>query len=111
MGHQSGCKAAIHAMQQTFESQGTEAILLVDSANAFNSLNRQVALRNIIKLCSPLATVLVNTYREDIQLFIDGETLFSQEGTTQGDPPAMAMYVIAITPLIQHLDNNGVKQV
>ena len=109
-GHQSGCEAAIHAMKQIFESQDTDAVLLVDASNAFNALNRQVALRNILKLCPSLAKILINTYREDIQLFIDGETLLSQEGTTQGDPLAMAMYAIAITPLIHHLENNSVKQ-
>ena len=96
-GHQSGCKAAIHAMRQIFESQDIEPVLLV---NAFNALNRHVALRNVLKLCPSLAKILINTYREDIQLFINGETLLSQEGTTQGDPLAMAMYAIAITPLI-----------
>ena len=94
-------------MRQIFESQDTEAVLLVD---AFNALNQQVALRNVLKLCPSLAKILINTYREDIQLFIDGETLLSQEGTTHGDPLAMAMYANAITPLIHHLENNSVKQ-
>ena len=99
-GHQAGCKSAIHATRQVFESSETEAIILVDATNAFNSLNRQVALRNIRHLCPPLSKVLSNTYREDICLFIDGETISSQEGTTQGDPLAMAMYAIAVNPLI-----------
>ena len=55
--------------------------------------------------------MLINTYREKAQLFIDGETLLSQEGTTQGDPLAMAMYAIAVTPLIKDLEDKSVKQV
>jgi len=81
-GHLSGCEAAVHAMQQIYESFETEAIILVDASNAFNSLNRQIALRNIQHICPPLSKVVINTYREDVCLFIDGEAIFSQEGTT-----------------------------
>ena len=44
--------------------------------------------------------ILINTYREDVRLFINGETPLSQEGNTQGDPVAMAIYAIAVSPLI-----------
>jgi hypothetical protein len=47
-----------------------------------------------------LATILINTYQSDIQMFIGGETILSKEGTTQGDPLAMAMFAIASAPLI-----------
>ena len=77
----------------------------VVSFNAFNSLNRQAALQNIHQLCPALSKILINTYREDVQLFIDGEVLLSQEGTTQGDPLAMAMYAVAIIPLIHRLED------
>lgn len=97
-------------MHQVLESSSTDAVILVDACNAFNSLNRETALRNILHLC-PLAKVLANTYRDDVQLFIDGDTLLSQEETTQGDPLAMAMYAIAITPLIRSLEDDEVKQV
>ena len=110
-GQVAGCEAAVHTMRQVFESPQSEAIILVDASNAFNSLNRQVALRNIHHLCPSLSKVLINTYREDIQLFIDGDTLFSQEGTTQGDPLAMVMYAIAVTPLIHQLEDSTIKQV
>ena len=107
-GHLSGCEAAVSAARKLFVAPDTEATILVD---AFNALNRQAALRNIQHLCPSLSKVLINTYREKAQLFIDGETLLSQEGTTQGDPLAMAMYAIAVTPLIKDLEDKSVKQV
>ena len=82
-GHLSGCEAAVHSMHRVFQSSISEGVILVD---AFNSLNRETALRNIQHLSPPLAKILINTYRDNIQLFIDGDTLLSQEGTTQGDP-------------------------
>ena len=109
-GHISGCEAAVHAMRQVYDSQQTEAVILVDASNAFNALNREAALRNIQQLCPSLSKIIINTYREDSELFIDGSTLYSQEGTTQGDPLAMAMYAIALTPLIHQLEKEGIKQ-
>ena len=82
-GHLSGCEAVVHAMHQL--APETEAVILVDATNAFNSLNRRAALQNIHHLCPSLSKILTNTYREDVQLFIDGETILSQEGTTQGE--------------------------
>ena len=108
-GHLSGCEAAVHAMHQVFESTEAEGVILVDASNAFNCLNRQTALLNIKNLCPSLVKVLINTYREKGQLFIDGESILSQEGTTQGDPLAMAMYAVAITPLIHHLAEENIK--
>ena len=83
---------------------------MVDASNAFNSLNRQTALQNTRRLCPSLATMLINTYREPTDLFVDGDVLSSKEGTTQGDPLAMPMYAIATAPLIQKL-NADVTQI
>jgi hypothetical protein len=72
--------------------------------NAFNILNCQVALHNIRCLCPSIATILINSYRNPINLFVDGDAILSQEGTTQGDPLAMPMYGLATIPLIRKLD-------
>ena len=62
-------------------------------------------MRNAMTLCPSLARVLINTYRDDSPLFIDHEVIYSQEGTTQGDPLAMHMYAIGTLPLIHKLPN------
>ena len=67
------------------------------------SLNRLSALHNIRHLCPALATILINTYRAPTELFVDGDVLYSSEGTTQGDPLAMPMYALATIPLIKKL--------
>ena len=95
-------------MREVFEKDETEALLLVDASNAFNVLNRKTALLNIRHLCPSLSTVLINTYRASTELYVDGTTLLSQEGTTQGDPLAMPMYAIATLPLIYAV-NEGQK--
>ena len=81
----------------------TEAVLLVDGSNAFNALNRQTALHNIRRLCPTLATSFVNIYMAPSDLYINGNVLLSQEGTTQGDPLAIPMYALAAIPLIKKL--------
>ena len=46
-GQEASCEAAIHAIHQLFELSDTDAAILIDATNAFNSLNRENALRNI----------------------------------------------------------------
>ena len=100
-GHISGCEAGVHAMTDIQVDEQTEAVLLVDTSNAFNSLNREAAMRNIQSLCPPLAKIVVITYRNNAPLLIDGEVIPSQEGTTQGDPLAICITAIATIPLIR----------
>ena len=97
-------------MRTAFADEATEGVLFADASNAFNRINRDVCLRNVQCLCPELATTLVNTYRSPAQLFVDGETVWSCEGTTQGDPLAMAMYAIATIPLIEECRSSGATQ-
>lgn len=69
-GHDTGCEAAIHAMRKIFDEEDTERVLLVDANNAFNSMNRAVALHNIQVLCPSLAPIIINIYRDNAQLFV-----------------------------------------
>ena len=71
-GQRSGCEAAIHAMRQVYKEPETEAVLLIDATNAFNCMNRAVALHNIDYVCPPMSQYLKNTYCQPVDLFIRG---------------------------------------
>ena len=104
-GHQSGSEAAIHAMKIMYEDDNTDAILLVNAANAFNSINRRVLLHNIKIICPEISKFVENCYSRPARLFvIGGAEIQSKEGTTQGDPLGMAIYAIGITPLLDALE-------
>ena len=55
--------------------------------------------------------VLINCYRAQAQLFTDGISLSSEEGTTQGDPLAMAMFGLASLPLIRAVATTESEQI
>ena len=108
-GVKAGIEAAIHAMRQVFEDSESEGVLLADAENAFNNLNREAALQNIKELCPPFYQYLHNTYQTAAEMIIPGErnyeTIYSEEGSTQGDVGAMGEYGIATKPLINKLSD------
>ena len=113
-GHSAGAEAAIHAMSQVFAHDGTDGILLIDASNAFNRMNRSVAMHNIRIICKEMAIYIINSYRGPSRLFIcGGGEILSQEGTTQGDPLAMPWYSVTTSSMIQSLriQTPEVKQV
>ena len=81
----------------------------MDADNAFNRLNRKVALHNIQEVCPPLTTFLTNHYQTAASLFVNNnskqELFHSEEGCTQGDPSAMSFYALGVRPLINSLAN------
>ena len=121
-GSRLGGEAAIHAMREIFEHEDCEAILLVDAKNAFNCMNRKTMLHNIKIKCPTLAMYADNTYKNSSDLYIDNSAkegedkvsiIKSKEGTTQGDPIAMAMYAIGLSVLQDEIahEKTNVKQV
>jgi hypothetical protein len=104
-GLQGGVEAAIHSMRRIYEDSTTEALLLVDAENAFNSLNREAALNNLQYTCPEFFRYVANTYRKPSDLYVanSDDILSSEEGTTQGDTSAMGMYACSLMPLVESL--------
>ena len=103
LGQKSGIEFAIHSLREKYEESDTEALLLLEADNAFNSVNRE-----LVKSCEILRPALyhaIYNYSKPSARFVNHKELLSREGTTQGDPPAMAMYGIAVFPLIERVEN------
>ena len=91
-------------MKLIFEQDSTDGVILVDASNAFNSLNRKAALHNIRATCHEFSTVLINTCRLPVRMFIQGgEEILSAEGTTWGDNLAMSFYALGASILLDRL--------
>jgi len=118
-GLESGIEAATHAAKKSFEEDNSEYLLLVDADNAFIKLNRKASLENIKRLSPHVHNhymYLHNSYNTPTMLYLEIENhILSQEGVTQGDNAAIALYVLSTRPLIQALSsetaNDEVKQV
>ena len=117
-GIKSGSEGAVHAVRNMFDEPDTEGLILIDASNAFNSLNRSVALHNIQIILPEAAPYLINTYRVPSRLFIrgegnQGEEILSYEGTTQGDNLGMIFYalstILSIRALKQLIDELCLK--
>jgi len=110
-----GHRSSNTCCKESFEEDNSEYLLLVDADNAFNKLNRKVSLENIKRLCPPMYTYLHNSYNTPAMLYLEnGNHIQSQEGVTQGDNAAMAMYALSTRPLIalsNETANDEVKQV
>ena len=105
-GHPVGVESAIHAMKKFFTDDDSDEILPINADNAFNRINRKVALWNIQHTCPALKHIIINFYRSSSQIYVNSEgffSLLSQEGLTQGCSLAMAMYALGLAPMVKKL--------
>ena len=108
MGQRCGIEHAIHSLRANFDEN--EAVLLIEATKAFNLLNRKLALENIKIICPAPFNAVKNSYSSPSPPSVNGTTLWSEEGTTQGDPLAMCINGFAILPLIQKISKVNVIQ-
>ena len=72
-GQRAGCEAAVHALSTIFSQGGSNAMLLVGT-DVFSRINRNVMLQTIRIIYPIIATYVINSYSQEIRLFIsDGE--------------------------------------
>ena len=105
-GQDTGNEVAIHIVYDMFNEDNTEAVLIVDASNDFNSINREIFPHNTKVLCPAVASFSNNCYSTPSDLFVQGgKRLKSLERMIQRDPAAIAIYALRITPLLQKTES------
>ena len=69
-GQEAGAEASIHAMYDIYNDKHSEAVLLVDAENAFNSINRKIMVHNISVVCPAISTFVSSGYQSAARLFV-----------------------------------------
>ena len=67
-GQSAGIEAIIHYMVDIFGDDQVEGLLMIDADNAFNRLNRTVAMLNARHTCPAYAKAIINCYRSGASL-------------------------------------------
>ena len=79
-GLDAGVEAVVHTMH-IFSEENTEAVLLINVENVFNSINPKVMLHNM-KFPCPIISTYIHNYVTPARLFIfGGDKILSKEGT------------------------------
>ena len=110
LGQKCSIENAIHSLHHSFDDRENKTILLIEAKNAFNVHKRRKALKNVKALGPSLQVALQNSYSHSFHLYIGKLTIRFQECKTKGDPLAMAMYGIAILPLLTRLQDDSLTQ-
>ena len=84
-------------------------MMLVDSCNGFNNLNRLVMLWTVRHRCLAWSRFPLNCYKNPYHILLRRPgrpqfTLLSIEGLTQRDPLLMVLHSITLVPLAENLE-------
>ena len=82
-------------------TDNSEAVLLVDFSNAFNTLDRGVMLSAIKKVCPQFFNYAVFCYGAPTALVGDGFSLWSARGTQQGDACGPLFFSVSVQGLAE----------
>ena len=66
--------------------------------------------KNIANLCPSILPAIQISYSNPSKLFVNKKSILSREGTTQGDPLAMAIYGLATFLLVKLVNDNSLTQ-
>ena len=93
--HDAGVETLVHTMRLLYNEK-TEAVILVDTENAFNSVNGKAFLHNIGIISPSIVTFVRNCYSKPSLLFLLEEWKYRHQKEQHNDPLAVTVYAMVI---------------
>ena len=115
VGARNGIDAAVHTLRDTLDAHGSSEdyiMVQIDASNAFNTCNRAMMLREVVKRLPGLARWTNTSYGVDSPLLLGDLIIMSRAGTQQGDPLGMLYFALVLHPLLlraQALTSKGAE--
>lgn len=106
VGVSGGAEKAVHALRAwtaRHSAASSKALVKLDFTNAFNCVNREVALRAVATHFPALARFATWCYQQPTRLQFGALGLDSQTGVQQGDPLGPLLFSVALQPLALEL--------
>ena len=105
-GVPAGTEVAIHALRETLGKYGWDpgrVAIFIDARNAFNEIDRQRILDEVIIHAPGIARYVHMVYGSAPWLIAGGRMIQSLQGTQQGDLLGMFLFSLVLQPLIDEL--------
>lgn len=103
-GTRMGAEGAVHAARAYLSQlQPGNLLLKLDFRNAFNSIRRDIILKEVLAKAPSVYPLAFSAYRFPSLLFYGSNTIMSAEGVQQGDPLGPLLFCLGIHDLISSL--------
>ena len=103
----AGCEAIVHAVANCLEDPcippENRFILLVNFANAFNSVDRSALFREVRQYTPSISAWMECCYGAQPLLHLSNHTILSSCGVQQGDPMGPLGFALALQPIVDRI--------
>ena len=109
-GITGGNEAIVHTLRDASEAMETNGyvILTIDASNAFNCIDRRLALETLHDKIPELYLTSLNTYGSPSYTVINGTKHPVEQGTSQGCPHAGSFVNVGLANLVDSLPEDSV---
>ena len=100
VGVRGGCEAIVHTVRKALDENPDLWCLQADFINAFNLIDRGIALEEIARVFPEVLAWVTTCYGQPSQLLFGETSIWSQLGVHQGDPLASLIFSLVLHPLV-----------